>query len=85
MSVRPSWTFFTDKSNQILQHSGQLIDPRHLASVYTNALLNATNGGCITVDRKKLWVSYPQPIDNVDIPALIQANTQPNQEVLEAV
>ena len=81
MLIRPSQDFFVNTSNRIRQCSRQTIDPRLLAGVYTAVLQNATNGGSITRDGKKLWVSYLQVVNNMDIPSMINVTAQPNQEV----
>ena len=81
MSVRPDRDFFVNMSNRIQDCSGHRLDPRLLAGIYTAALQNATNRGCVHREGKKLWVSYPQVINNTDIASMINVNVQPNQEV----
>ena len=81
MSVRPNRDFFTNISNRIQTCSGQRIDPRLLAGIYTAAIRNATGGGEIFREGKKLWVSYPQVINNTDIASMINVNVQPSQEI----
>ena len=81
MLVHPSQDFFVNTSNCIRQCLGQTIDPQLLAGIYTAVLHNVTNGGSIFREGKKLWVSYPQVINNTDIPSMINVTAQPNQEV----
>ena len=81
MWVLPARDFFVNISNRIRDCSGQTIDPRLLVGIYTAALRNATGGGEIFREGKKLWVSYPQIINNTDIASMINVTGQPNQEV----
>ena len=81
MSVRPARDFFVNISNRIQDCSGQRLDPRLLSGIYTAALQNATGGGIVYREGKKLWVSHPQVINNNDIGSMINVTAPANQEV----